>query len=158
PISATIAGLDGTSEAHANHGRALADRRRVPRELQLRGSVSLSLGAAQRARRRNGATDRGSLRCTPGLPHRARSGGAARPRRPPCPPRSARIGDHLEVEIEGIEGRQPDTETWIDNVRHPVSTRLAAARAVRMSYRDHGLNWNHTGRNGHYSAFVWSGP
>jgi len=72
--------------------------------------------------------------------------------------RSARIGDHLEVEIEGIEGRQPDSESWIDNVRHPVSTRLAAARAVRMSYRDHGLNWNHTGRNGHYSAFVWSGP
>src|SRR2546426_8267653 len=34
----------------------------LPRELQLRGSVSLSLGAAQRARRRNGATDRGSLR------------------------------------------------------------------------------------------------
>jgi len=27
-----------------------------------------------------------------------------------------------------------------------------------MSYRDHGLNWNHTGRNSHYSAFVWSGP
>jgi hypothetical protein len=72
--------------------------------------------------------------------------------------RWARIGDVLDVEIEGIEGRQPGSESWIDNVRHPVSSRLAAARATRMAYRDHGLDWNHTGRNGHYSAFVWSGP
>src|SRR3989442_898180 len=39
-----------------------------------------------------------------------------------------------------------------------VSSRLAAARATRMTYRDHGFAWNNTGRNGHYSAFVWSGP
>jgi hypothetical protein len=73
--------------------------------------------------------------------------------------RWARIGDSiLDCEIEGIEGRQPGTESWIDNVRHPVSSRLAAARAVRMAYRDHGFSWNNTGRNGHYSSFVWSGP
>jgi hypothetical protein len=72
--------------------------------------------------------------------------------------RRARIGDFLDVEIEGIEGRQPGTESWIDNVRHPVSSRLAAARATRMTYRDHGFVWNNTGRNGHYSTFVWSGP
>src|SRR3989454_11099241 len=29
--------------------------------------------------------------------------------------RWARIGDVLDVEIEGIEGRQPGTESWIDN-------------------------------------------
>jgi hypothetical protein len=27
-----------------------------------------------------------------------------------------------------------------------------------MTYRDHGFAWNNTGRNGHYSTFVWSGP
>ena len=72
--------------------------------------------------------------------------------------RWARIPDVLDVEIEGIEGRQPGTESWIDNVRHPVSTRLAAARALRSSYRDHGWSWNNTGRNGHYSSFSWTGP
>lgn len=72
--------------------------------------------------------------------------------------RWARIPGVLDVEIEGIEGRQPGTESWIDNVKHFVSSRLAAARATRSSYRDHGLAWDNTGRNGHYSSFEWSGP
>lgn len=71
--------------------------------------------------------------------------------------RWTRIPEVLDVEIEGVEGRD-GTEAWIDNVRHFVSRRLAAARATRSSYRDHGWSWNHTGRNGHYSAFEWSGP
>jgi hypothetical protein len=72
--------------------------------------------------------------------------------------RWARIPGVLDIELEGIEGRQPGTEAWIDNVRHPVSSRLAAARAARSSITDHGLAWDHTGRNGHYSRFTWSGP
>jgi hypothetical protein len=72
--------------------------------------------------------------------------------------RWARIPGVLDVEIEGIEGREPDTETWIDNVRHFVSRRLAAARATRSSYCDHGFDWDNTGRNGHYASFEWQGP
>jgi hypothetical protein len=72
--------------------------------------------------------------------------------------RWARIPGVLDVEIEGIEGREAGTETWIDNVRHFVSRRLAAARATRSSYRDHRFAWNNTGRNGHYASFEWSGP
>ena len=63
-----------------------------------------------------------------------------------------------KLSSDEFEGRAPGTECWIDNVRHPVSSRLAAARATRMTYRDHGFVWNNIGRNGHYSAFVWSGP
>jgi hypothetical protein len=71
--------------------------------------------------------------------------------------RWARIPDLLDIEIEGIEG--PDgNESWIDNVRHFVSRRLAAARASRGTYRDHGFAWNGAGRNGHYSGFEWHGP
>lgn len=70
--------------------------------------------------------------------------------------RSARIPGVLDVEIEGIEGRD-GAETWLDNVKHFVATRLAAARATRSSYTDHGLTWNNTGRNGHYSHFEWRG-
>jgi hypothetical protein len=72
--------------------------------------------------------------------------------------RWARIPDVLDVEIEGVEGGEPGTEAWIDNVRHFVSRRLAAARAIRGSYRDHGVVWNNAGRNGHYSSFEWRGP
>lgn len=67
-------------------------------------------------------------------------------------------GKVLDCELEGIEGRPPGTESWIDNVRHPVSSRLAAARATRGTYRDHAFAWDNSGRNGHYSSFAWSGP
>jgi hypothetical protein len=69
--------------------------------------------------------------------------------------RSARIPGVLDVEIEGIEGRDGG-EVWIDNVRHFASRRLAAARATRSRYADHGQVWENAGRNGHYSAFEWS--
>jgi len=69
--------------------------------------------------------------------------------------RSARIPGVLDVEIEGIEGRN-GAEVWIDNVRHFASSRLAAARATRSTYRDHAFDWCHEGLNGHYSAFEWS--
>jgi len=69
--------------------------------------------------------------------------------------RWASIPGVLDVEVEGIEGRD-GTESWIDNVRHFVSPRLAAARATRSSFRDHGLAMDHTGRNAHYAAFEWA--
>ena len=71
--------------------------------------------------------------------------------------RSAKIPGVLDVEIEGIEGRDGRSEVWLDNVKHFVSSRLAAARATRSSYQDHGFAWNNTGRNGHYAPFEWSG-
>ena len=72
--------------------------------------------------------------------------------------RWARIPGLLDVEIEGVEGRDGRSEIWLENVKHFVSRRLAAAKATRSSYNDHGFTWNHTGRNGHYSSFEWSGP
>ncbi len=71
--------------------------------------------------------------------------------------RWASIPGVLDVELEGVEGRD-GAECWLDNVKHLVSGRLAAAKAIRSSYRDHGFTWNNTGRNGHYAAFEWSGP
>jgi hypothetical protein len=70
--------------------------------------------------------------------------------------RRARIPDVLDVEIEGLPGADRVGEVWIDNVRHFAASRLALARATRSSYRDHGLAWDHTGRNGHYAPFHWS--
>ena len=72
--------------------------------------------------------------------------------------RWARIPGVLDIELQGIRGRAPNSEVWIDNVGHPVAGRLAAARATRSSYRDHAFSWDNTGRNGHYAGFEWSGP
>lgn len=69
--------------------------------------------------------------------------------------RWARIPGVLDVEIEGIEGRDGKSEVWLDNVKHFASRRLAAAKATRSSYRDHSFTWNNTGRNGHYASFEW---
>lgn len=72
--------------------------------------------------------------------------------------RWARIRDVLDIEVEGVEGAEPGTETWIDNVRHLVARRLAAARTQRGLYRDHGWAWDNTGKNAHYASFDWRGP
>ena len=72
--------------------------------------------------------------------------------------RWARIRDVLDIEVEGVEGAEPGTETWIDNVRHLVARRLAAARTKRGLYRDHGWTWDNSGMNAHYASFDWRGP
>jgi hypothetical protein len=60
-----------------------------------------------------------------------------------------------EVAIEGILGRGKDV-VWFDNVGHPYSSRLAAARATDSSYQDHSLTFQNSGRNGHFSGIDWS--
>ena len=73
--------------------------------------------------------------------------------------RWASIPGVLDLEVEGIEGREgKESEVWLDNVRHFVSRRLAAAKTTRGTYRDHEFSWNHAGRNAHYTSFEWSGP
>lgn len=72
--------------------------------------------------------------------------------------RRAAIPGVLDIELEGVMGRDHTSPSWIDNVRHFVSSRLAAARTVRGTYTDHGSNWDNAGRNGHYASFDWSGP
>src|SRR3989304_6968591 len=51
--------------------------------------------------------------------------------------RWASIPGVLDVEIEGIEGRDGKSETWLDNVRHFVSGRLPPPQATAAPYRDH---------------------
>jgi hypothetical protein len=60
-----------------------------------------------------------------------------------------------EMIVEGIAG-QPGKVVWLDNVGHPYSSRLAAARGTQSHYKDHSLNFDNSGRNGHYSPIKWS--
>jgi len=68
-----------------------------------------------------------------------------------------RIPGTLDVEYEGILGAD-GSASWLDNLRHFVSKRLYTCRSVRTVYRDHGMDWDNSGRNAYYAYFEWTGP
>ncbi len=73
--------------------------------------------------------------------------------------RRAQVPGVLDIEVEGIEGGRGDgSESWLDNVRHPVANRLAIAKALKGLFRDHAFDWDNTARNAHYASFAWAGP
>jgi len=67
-------------------------------------------------------------------------------------------GDLVDEACEGVlnmEGRP----VMLDDVSHPVNTRLALARAVRSVINVFGITWRDESgtRNAHYAPFSWSG-
>lgn len=70
--------------------------------------------------------------------------------------RTVSIPDVTEMSVEGIEGA-PGQQIWLENVPHPVSSRLAAAVGTQTWIRDHGIDLDNSGKNGHFSAFEWQG-
>jgi hypothetical protein len=65
------------------------------------------------------------------------------------------IAGVADVTVEGITGAGGQV-VWLDNVGHPFSTRLAAARGTHSHYTDHSLSFENSGRNGHFSAINWT--
>jgi hypothetical protein len=59
------------------------------------------------------------------------------------------------VTVEGVIGAGNQV-VWLDNVGHPFSPRLAAAKAGESRYRDHDLVFDNAGRNGHFSPISWT--
>lgn len=70
--------------------------------------------------------------------------------------RQLSIAGVAEVTVEGVVGRDGKEVVWFDNVTHPFSGRLAAARGTKSHYKDHTLEFENSGRNGHFSAINWS--
>ena len=65
----------------------------------------------------------------------------------------------MDFHVEGIRaGRRRRSPLRLTNTGHPVSSTLALARGIDSTYADHGMKWDHTGRNGHYANFQWSWP
>lgn len=60
-----------------------------------------------------------------------------------------------EVAVEGITGAG-DKVVWLENVAHPFSTRLAAAKGTASHFRDHSFDFENSGRNGHFAPIQWS--
>lgn len=73
--------------------------------------------------------------------------------------RSLRIPNVAEAEIEAIAG-QGGAEVTISN--HPLCIAPGypgvAAKSRRLSYHDHGFQWDVSERNGFYSPFAYQGP
>lgn len=69
--------------------------------------------------------------------------------------RTLKIPDITDVTVEGVPGRD-GTTVWLENVTHPFSGRLAAARGTQSHFKDQSLNFENSGRNGHFSAISWS--
>jgi hypothetical protein len=70
--------------------------------------------------------------------------------------RSLRIANIAEAQIEAVGG-QGGAEITITN--HPLCIApgypAVQARSQRLSYHDHGLQWEVSGRNGFYSSFTY---
>lgn len=72
--------------------------------------------------------------------------------------RSVSIPGIIDFSVEGIvAGRQPEPMR-LENTGHPVNSSLVLAKGTASTYTDHGMTWDNTGKNGHYSAFEWSWP
>jgi hypothetical protein len=65
------------------------------------------------------------------------------------------IAGTTEVTIEGVAGAGNQV-VWLDNIGHPYSVRLAVAKGGKSRYQDHSLNFDNSGRNGHFSAISWT--
>jgi hypothetical protein len=72
--------------------------------------------------------------------------------------RSLRVKDSLELEIEGVNGADPNKDVCLVN---PVfsavpGSDLIVARSNKYHYKDYGFEWNNSGKNGFYCKFSYS--
>lgn len=74
--------------------------------------------------------------------------------------RTSSAGELVDQACEGLpSGVDPQWPICLDNVAHPVSTRVALAKATRSRLDAFGIQWaDETGRrNAHFAPFSWSG-
>jgi hypothetical protein len=73
---------------------------------------------------------------------------------------SASAAELLDEACEGLPNMAtPPDVMMLDNVSHPLNSRLALAKATRSRMSAFGIEWDDsTGtRNGHFAPFTWSG-
>jgi len=63
------------------------------------------------------------------------------------------IPNVADVTIEGIRGAG---QIWFENIVHPASAKIAAAKGTSSHYKDHSLEFENSGRNGHFAPISWS--
>lgn len=73
---------------------------------------------------------------------------------------AVRAGELLDQACEGLPSAVREGEPiCLDNVAHPVNTRLGLAKATRSRFHAFGMDWDDASgtRNGHFAPFSWSG-
>jgi len=73
--------------------------------------------------------------------------------------RTVQAGDLVDQTCVGLPtATDPAQAICIDNVAHPVNSRLALAQANRSVFNAFGMQWNDSSgtRNGHFAPFSWS--
>lgn len=72
--------------------------------------------------------------------------------------RKIKIPYIIEMEIEGLVGNDPNVESKVVNPAFSNTPGYdpVIARSLRHTYKDHGLEWDNTGRNAFYSRFTYS--
>ena len=72
--------------------------------------------------------------------------------------RRLKIGDVAEVEIEAIQD-EGGADVTINNAPLGIAPGfpLIVAKSKKLNYKDHGLQWEISGKNGFYSPFAYQG-
>lgn len=73
---------------------------------------------------------------------------------------SVTAGDLVDQACAGLASLvKPGEAIGIDNVAHPVNSRLSMAKATRSRFHAFGVDWEDTTgtRNGHFAPFAWQG-
>ena len=71
--------------------------------------------------------------------------------------RKIKISSIVEMEIEGLTGSDPNVESKVVNPAFSNTPGIdpIIARATRHKFKDHGLEWDNSGRNAFYSRFTY---
>jgi hypothetical protein len=72
--------------------------------------------------------------------------------------RKIKIPYIVDMEIEGLTGNDPNVESKVVNpaFSNTPGNDPIIARSTRHTYKDHGLEWDNSGRNAFYSRFTYS--
>jgi len=73
--------------------------------------------------------------------------------------RNASIPEMLDEALEAMTGAVATEPMYLENVPHPVSSRLGLAHATRSHVHAFGIDWDNTSgtNNGHFASFDWRG-
>jgi len=72
---------------------------------------------------------------------------------------AVKAGELIDQAVEGVPSATVEgAPIYLDNVFHPVTTKLALAKATRSSFHAFGIDWDDASgtRNGHFAPFAWS--
>lgn len=71
-----------------------------------------------------------------------------------------KAGELIDQAIEGVPSMTAEGEPiYLENTAHPVSSRLALAKATNSEFHAFGIDWSDASgtRNGHFAPFSWNG-